>query len=69
MIVKVNIEGEECPTILGTPASAWVGVAELYVETHPWAACGADELARHLEAAGFTRCESAHPAVLRLARR
>ena len=69
VIVKVNIEGEECPMILGTDASAWVGVAHAYIETHPWAVCGADELARHLEAAGLTRCESAHPAVLRLTRR
>ena len=53
VIVKVNIEGEECPTILGTPGSAWAGIDELYVETHPWAACGADELARHLAAAGL----------------
>jgi hypothetical protein len=68
VVVKVNIEGEECPTILGTPASAWEGIAELYVETHPWAACGADDLARHLEAAGLTPRESAHPSVLRLAR-
>jgi FkbM family methyltransferase len=68
VIVKVNIEGEECPTILGTPASAWEGIAELYVETHPWAACGADELARHLEPAGFRRGPSSHRAVLRLQR-
>ena len=68
VIVKVNIEGEECPTVLGTAASAWAGVDELYVETHPWAACGADELAAHLEEEGFTRVESAHPAVLRLRR-
>jgi len=68
VIVKVNIEGEECPTILGTPASAWAGIDELYVETHPWAACGAEDLARHLEAAGFIRGESSHPAVLRLRR-
>jgi FkbM family methyltransferase len=68
-IVKVNIEGEECPTILGTPASAWRDVAEAYVETHPWAACGADELAHHLAAAGLVRAPTAHPAVLRLARR
>ena len=67
VIVKVNIEGEECPTILGTPASAWAGIDELYVETHPWADCGADELARHLAGAGLTRRESAHAAVLRLA--
>ena len=32
-------------------------------------ACGAEELARPLEEAGFARRESAHPAVLRLARR
>jgi FkbM family methyltransferase len=69
VIVKVNIEGEECPTILGTRASAWEGIDELYVETHPWAACVAEDLARHLEAAGFTRGESSHPAVLRLSRR
>ena len=69
VVVKVNIEGEECPVILGTPASAWDGVAEAYVETHPWASCGVDELARHLQPAGLIRRESAHPAVLRLQRR
>jgi FkbM family methyltransferase len=68
VIVKVNIEGEECATILATAASAWEVVDELFVETHPWASCGADELARHLEEAGLARAESAHPAVLRLQR-
>ena len=67
-IVKVNIEGEECPTILGTPASAWSDVSELYVETHPWAACDAAELTRHLAASGLAPVPSSHPAVLRLAR-
>ena len=46
VIVKVNIEGEECPRSSGRTAAAWEGVDELYVETHPWAACGADELSR-----------------------
>jgi FkbM family methyltransferase len=68
LIVKVNIEGAECPAILGTPASAWDGIAELYVETHPWAECDADHLAAHLAPAGFIRGESPHPAVLRLQR-
>ena len=68
VIVKVNIEGEECPTILGTPGSAWAGVDELYVETHPWAACGADDLARHVAAADLVRVGRPHPAVLRLVR-
>ena len=68
VIVKVNIEGEECATILGTPDTVWQGIDELYVETHPWATCGADELAAHLAPAGLTRIESAHAAVLRLRR-
>ena len=68
VIVKMNIEGAECPAILGTPPSAWEGVDELYVETHPWADCGEGELTLHLEPAGFVRRESAHRAVLRLAR-
>ena len=68
VIVKVNIEGAECPAILGTPPSAFAGVDELYVETHPWADCGADELEGHLAGASFTRVASAHPAVLRLRR-
>lgn len=68
VIVKVNIEGEECPTILGTDASAWARVDDVYVETHPWASCGADELAAYLAVAGLARTESAHSAVLRLTR-
>jgi FkbM family methyltransferase len=68
VIVKVNVEGEECPTILETPPAAWEGIDELYVETHPWAACGAEELARHLEPAGFERAAAVHRVVLRLRR-
>jgi FkbM family methyltransferase len=67
-IVKVNIEGEECSTILGTPASAWADVAEVYIETHPWAACGAAELTEHLADAGLHSVPSNHAAVLRLSR-
>lgn len=68
VIVKVNIEGEECTMILGTHRSAWEGIDELYVETHPWAPCGAAELFAHLAGAGFTRTESSHPLVLRMHR-
>jgi FkbM family methyltransferase len=68
VIVKMNIEGEECPTILGTAASGWARIDEVYVETHPWATCGADALAQHLAVAGLIRGASAHPAVLRLRR-
>jgi FkbM family methyltransferase len=68
LVVKVNIEGEECTTVLETPASAWRDVDELFVETHPWASCGAEELARHLGQAGLTRAESPAEVVLRLRR-
>jgi len=68
VIVKVNIEGGECSTILGTPPCAWVGVDEVFVETHPWATCGANELTRHLGPAGLTSAASPHRAVLHLTR-
>ena len=69
LVVKLNVEGEECPSILGTPPTAWAGVASVYVETHPWASCGATELTQHLAAAGLGRVPGNHPAVLVLSRR
>jgi FkbM family methyltransferase len=68
LVVKVNIEGAECSAILGTAAECFRNVAEVFVETHPWAPCDAEELAAHLAASGLTRVESAHPAVLRMRR-
>ena len=68
VIVKINIEGEECETVLGTPADAWECVSELLVETHPWATCDADRLAEHLVPSGLIRTPSAHRLVLRLRR-
>jgi FkbM family methyltransferase len=68
VVVKVNIEGAECSAILSSPHLAWEGVYEVFVETHPWATCDDSELATHLALAGFTREESAHPAVLRMRR-
>jgi FkbM family methyltransferase len=68
VVVKVNVEGEECPMLLETALEAWAPVSELLVETHPWASCGADDLAAHLAPAGLTRAESGHPLVLRLRR-
>ena len=57
------------PGILGTPPTAWAGVASVYVETHPWADCSATELTQHLAAAGLGRVPGNHPAVLVLSRR
>jgi FkbM family methyltransferase len=68
VVVKINIEGEECGVVLGTPAEAWNGVTELYVEMHPWASCTAPELAAHLAPAGLSEVPSAMEPVLRLRR-
>jgi FkbM family methyltransferase len=68
IVVKINTEGEECATVLGTPASAWEVVDELLVETHPWASCTADELAGYLAPTGLTRVESRHDRMLQLRR-
>ena len=68
LVVKLNIEGAECTAILGTPVEAWRDADEVFVEIHPWAACGASELAARLQAGGLTRAPSAHPAVLHMRR-
>jgi FkbM family methyltransferase len=68
LIVKVNTEGEECGIVLGTAAHAWAPVTEVFVETHPWAPCSADELEAHLVAAGFTPLPRPVGPVLRLRR-
>jgi FkbM family methyltransferase len=68
LIVKMNVEGEECGIVLGTPAEAWEPVSELFVEVHPWAACGAPELTAHLTAAGLREIPNAKPSVIRLRR-
>lgn len=68
LVVKVNIEGEECGVVLATPVESWEGVTELFVETHSWATCTAAELAEHLAPAGLSEVPSAMQAVLRLRR-
>jgi FkbM family methyltransferase len=68
LVVKLNVEGEECGIVLGTPPEAWEPVSELFVEVHPWAACTAPELTAHLAPAGLTRTASAMEPVLRLRR-
>lgn len=68
LIVKINVEGAECGIVLGTPAEAWSVVSELFVETHPWAACAAADLAEHLAPAGFSELPSEMEPVLRLRR-
>jgi len=68
VVVKLNIEGDECGAVLGTPPSAWTGVSEVLVETHLWATCDADRLAEHLAPAGLRRVESPHRVVLQLRR-
>jgi FkbM family methyltransferase len=68
LLVKINTEGEECETVLGTPVESWEAVDELIVETHPWTTCTAEDLADHLASAGLTRVESRHERLLQLRR-
>jgi FkbM family methyltransferase len=68
VVVKINIEGEECGVVLGTPSETWAAVTELFVEVHGWAPCTATELADHLRPAGLTQVPSSMAAVLRLRR-
>ena len=68
VVVKVNVEGEECAVVLGTAPEAWEAVAELFVEMHPWAECEARELVAHLAPAGFSQAPSPMAPVLRLRR-
>lgn len=68
LVVKLNVEGEECDIVLGTSPSAWKAADEVFVETHAWAPCVADELSEHLAAAGLRKAQSSHPLVLRLRR-
>jgi FkbM family methyltransferase len=68
LIVKINTEGEECGIVLGTPAREWAAAAEVFVEVHPWAPCGADELTAHLVEAGLTSLPRPLDPVLRLRR-
>jgi len=66
LVVKVNTEGAECGIVLGTPAAAWIGVSELFVDVHSWATCTAAELAEHLAPVGFRDLSSEMSPVLRL---
>jgi FkbM family methyltransferase len=68
LVVKINVEGEECAIVLETPARAWEHVTEIFVETHPWATCTAADLAEHLAPAGLSKAPSPMAPVLRLRR-
>jgi FkbM family methyltransferase len=53
VVVKLNVEGEECGIVLGTALEAWEGVHEVFVEYHSWAPCTVGELTQRLASAGF----------------
>jgi len=53
VVVKLNVEGEECGIVLGTALEAWEGVHEVFVEFHSWASCTIAELSERLMFAGF----------------
>jgi FkbM family methyltransferase len=53
VVVKIDIEGEECDSILGTRATVWNRIDELFVETHPHAACTGGDITSHLAGSGL----------------
>ena len=65
LVVKINVEGEECGIVLGTPPEAWSAVSELFVEYHAFAACTPEQLKEHLAAAGLREARSDVEPVLR----
>jgi FkbM family methyltransferase len=65
LVVKVNVEGEECGIVLGTSPEAWSPVSEVFVEFHPWASCTTGQLKRYLVEAGFREAPSDMQPVLR----
>jgi FkbM family methyltransferase len=68
LLLKLDVEGSECEIVLSSPLSVWDGVDEVFVETHAFAPCSADELIARLRAAGLTPTASSSPHVLHLVR-
>lgn len=68
LIVKMDIEGSECDTILGTDPSVWRLVDELMLEFHDWAPCSTNEIHKHLAVAGLVSQGSPIRAVQRYRR-
>jgi FkbM family methyltransferase len=53
LIVKIDAEGSECDIVLGTDASAWCEVDEVFLEVHHFAACSTADIVGHLRDAGL----------------
>ena len=53
-IVKIDAEGAECPAILASAAESWKPVRELFVETHAFAPCSAEEIIERAREVGLT---------------
>ena len=53
LVVKVDAEGSECDVVLGTPATEWRAVDEMFVEVHACAPCSAVEIVERLHTAGL----------------
>ena len=62
--MKLDVEGAECEVICATPAAAWTGVDELFVEHHDFAPCSTEQLAQHLARAGLALRETREGEVL-----
>jgi FkbM family methyltransferase len=63
LIVKMDIEGAEWDSILGTSAAVLASVDELFIETHPFVEKRPEEIVDHLTRAGFTATATPDPDV------
>jgi FkbM family methyltransferase len=68
LVVKLDVEGDECEIVLGTPCEAWQRVDEVFLEMHAFSPCSAADLARHLGAAGLAHVDTRRGEVLHFSR-
>jgi FkbM family methyltransferase len=68
LIVKLDVEGDECDIVLATPHAVWQAVDEVFLEMHAFAPCSAADLALHLGAAGIAHADTRRGEVLHFIR-
>lgn len=68
LVVKIDTEGYECEIVEKTPAEAWAGVVELFVEVEESGPCSPEDVTRELERGGFILRGRTAPDVLHFVR-
>ena len=68
VVIKVDIEGAECDSILSTQSQDWALIDEVFVETHPGTTCTVDDIISHLAEGGLRQHEDTTAQVTHLTR-